>query len=276
MAKAKYSIDRPSLEYLDFRGPHRISVGRTDDAGLPGLIYAPVFGRDLPVVAVGHGWLQPAARYTGTLKFLASWGFIAVAPDTQRGPVPSHGAFALDLQAALRLVVSGRLGGGRVRADGGRLAVLGHSIGGGAAVLAAAAERKSISAVVTVTSAPTKPSAVVAASRVYVPGLHLVGDRDELAGSGAESEGARLTAAWGGDAQLRVVKSTSHLGLAEGKHWSNLVTGSGDEAGVQQVVRSLATAFLLRHVAGQDQLATELDGKIKGTKLIDLDETEKH
>ena len=275
MGKPKYSIERPSLEYLSFRGPHRISAGRTDEAGLPGLVFAPVFGRDLPVVALAHGWLQPAHRYADTLRFLASWGFIAVAPDTQRGPVPSHGALALDLQAGLHLMVAGKLGGGRVRADRNRMGVIGHSIGGGAAVLAAAAEKDLISAVVTVTPAPTKPSAVVAAARVFVPGLHLIGGSDDMGGeTTTDSEAAALAAAWGGPAQLRTVPGTSHLGLAEGKHWTSLISGSGDEKKIQQVTRMLATAFLLRHVAGHDQLADELDGKVKGTKLEDLADAE--
>lgn len=274
MAKPKYSIDRPSLEYLSFRGPHQIASGRTDQAGLPGLVFAPAFGRNLPVVALSHGWLQPASRYADTLRFLASWGFIAVAPDTQRGPIPSHGAMALDLQVALHLIGAGRLGGGRVRADRSRMGVIGHSIGGGAAVLAAAAEPELISAVVTVNAAPTKPSAVQAARRVVAPGLHLVGARDDMGVTDDESEGAALAAAWAGPVQLRTVAKASHLGLAEGKHWTSLIIGSGDERKVQHIVRSLATAFLLQHVAGQDQLAADLAGKVKGTTLEELAEAE--
>jgi hypothetical protein len=41
---------------------------------------------------------------------------------------------------------------------------------------------------------------------------------------------------------------------------------------MQHVVRLLATAFLLRHLTDGDQLAHELEGKVKGTTLEDLDE----
>ena len=263
--KALISVNRPSLEYLGHLGPHRVCAGNLADGGIPGLVFAPVSGRGLPAVALSHGWLQPARRYADTMRYLASWGFVVVAPDTEKGPIPSHGAMALDLAAALHLVADARLGNGRVRVDDRKLGILGHSVGGGAAVLAAAAD-STIGAVVTVTAAATKPSAVEAASRVHVPGLHLVGGDDDM----AEGDGAAIAEAWAGPTQLRTVAGTSHLGLAEGSHWTSTVTRSGDEKRIQQVVRLLATAFLLRHLTDQDQLAEELDGKVKGTTLEDL------
>lgn len=263
--KPAIGIDRPSLDYLAHLGPHRVASGSLTPAGLPGLVFAPVAGRGYPVVGLSHGWLQPAARYADTMRYLASWGLVVVAPDTQRGPIPSHGAMAQDLLLSLRQVAGSRLAGGRVRPNGDRLGVLGHSIGGGAAVLAAAAE-KSVGAVVTVTAAATRPSAVEAATRVHVPGLHLVGAEDDI----AADDGRAIAAAWAGPAQLRTVKDASHLGLAEGSDWTSKITGSGDEKKTQQVTRLLATAFLLRHLTDGEQLADELEGKIKGTTLEDL------
>ena len=264
--KTPVSIDRPSLEYLAHRGPHRVAAGNLADAGMPGLVFAPTSGRGLPAVAISHGWLQPAHRYADTMRYLASWGFVVVAPDTEKGPIPSHAAMSRDLSAALHLVSTGKLGNGRVRVDTRKLGVIGHSIGGGAAVLAAASD-SSIGAVVTVTAAATKPSAVEAASRLHIPSLHLVGADDDM----ADGDGASIAAAWAGPATLRTVKGTSHLGLSEGSHWTSTITGSGEEKRIQQVVRLLSTAFLLRHLSEQDQLADELEGKIKGTTLEDLD-----
>ena len=263
--KPKIGIDRPSLDYLAHLGPHRVASGSLVPAGMPGLVFAPVAGRGFPVVGVSHGWLQRAARYADTMRYLASWGLVVVAPDTERGPIPSHGAMAQDLLTSMQRVADGRLGNGRVRTNGDRLGVVGHSIGGGAAVLAAAAQR-SIGAVVTVTAAAARPSAVEAATRVQVPGLHLVGEQDDI----AADDGRAIAAAWAGPAQLRTVKDASHLGLAEGSDWTSTVTGSGNEKKTQQVSRLLTTAFLLRHLTDADQLADELEGKIKGTTLEDL------
>lgn len=270
MAKTN-SMDRPGLDYLSYRGPHQVAYGRTDEVGLPGFVFAPVSGTALPVIALGPGWLQPAHRYSDTMRYLASWGFVVVAPDTGKRPIPDPGGLALDLRNALDLMTAARLGGDRVRADGDKRGVLGHSVGGGAAVLAAA-DDPGIGAVVTVTAAATTPSAVEAATRVRVPGLHLVGDDDEMAGEGTESAGATIAAAWAGEAQLRTLKGVGHYGLPEGKHWSTALMGSSGVKRAQQVTRALATAWFLRHLSDQDQLADELEDKYSGTTLEDLDE----
>lgn len=260
------SIERPTLEYLQYRGPHRVAAGPLDPSGLPGLLYAPVYGRNLPLVAFGHGWLQPASRYTELFSFMASWGIVVVAPDTRRGPIPSHGGFALDLRNALGVAAAGRLGGGRVRVDPSRAGVMGHSLGGGAAVLAAAADRD-IRAVVTVTASETSPSAVAAARSISAPSLHLVGSEDSMAGSSLSSDGARIAQAWSGPTQLRTVKGAGHLGLPEGSHWSTALLGSSGVKKVQRASRVLATAFFLRHLTDQTQLADDLDEAFAGTEL---------
>lgn len=263
-SKPSPSIERPSLEYLEHPGPHRVATGPLDSTGMPGTVFAPVSGRSLPVVALAHGWMQPVHRYFKTLRYLASWGFIAVAPATERGPVPSFSGLGVDLSRALHAVVDGSVAGGIVSGDRKKLGVIGHSIGGGAAVSAAAAD-PGIGAVVTVMAA-ADASALTAAGTVRVPGLHIVGKVDAM----SSNAGADLARSWGGPVQLREVKGARHLGLAEGKHWSTAILGDGAEKRVQQTTRTLATAFLLRHLAGQDQLADELESKLAGTAVIDL------
>jgi len=256
------SSDRPTLEYLSHLGPHRAAVGDLSPAGMHGLVYGPVSGRGLPAIALARGWLQPPQRYVVTMRYLASWGFVVVAPHTERSPLPSHAGMARDLSLALRMVVAGKLAGGVINVDGSRMGVLGHSIGGGAATLAASTDA-AIKAVVTVTPAVVRPSALVAAGNVLVPSLHLIGNVDVMGGR----FGADLAAAWAGPAQLRSIKNAQHLGLSEGRHWSTAVIGNGDEKNVQRASRTLATAFFLRHLAGQEQLADELEDKVAGTTL---------
>jgi len=263
--QASPSVDRPTLEYLSHLGPHRVALGDLSATGTPGMVVAPVSGHNLPVVALGHGWMQPVHRYSGTMRYLASWGFIVVAPATEGGPIPSHSGLGIDLSRALRAAVSGSLAGGVVTGDKARLGVIGHSVGGGAAVLAAAAD-SAITAVVTVTAVATK-AALRAAGNITAPGLHLVGAADEM----SEHAGAELADSWAGPVQLREVKGAKHLGLAEGKHWTTAIVGDGAEKRIQQATRTLATAFLLRHLAGQRQLADELEAKVPGTSLVELD-----
>ncbi len=263
--QASPSVDRPTLEYLSHLGPHRVASGDLSATGTPGMVVAPVSGRNLPVVALGHGWMQPVHRYSGTMRYLASWGFIVVAPATEGGPIPSHSGLGIDLSRALRAVVSGSLAGGVVTGDKARLGVIGHSVGGGAAVLAAATD-SAITAVVTVTAVATK-AALRAAGNITAPGLHVVGAADEM----SKHAGAELADFWAGPVQLREVKGAKHLGLAEGKHWTTAIVGDGAEKRIQQATRTLATAFLLRHLAGQRQLAEELEAKVPGTSLVEPD-----
>ena len=62
--------------------------------GLPGIIYTPEAGSDLPGIAFGHGWLTHSRQYIGTLEHLASWGIVVAVPDTERGPFASDRALA--------------------------------------------------------------------------------------------------------------------------------------------------------------------------------------
>jgi len=265
------SIKQPTLEYFAYRGPNRVAIGDLAPAGLPGLIFSPTSGRRLPIIAVGHGWLQSAERYSDTMRYLASWGMIVVAPNTHRSLFSSHQGLALDMSRALRMVAYGDLGAGRVRGDLRRLGVLGHSTGGGAAILAAAKD-DGIKAVVTVTAAETRPSAIEAAGRVEVPSLHLIGSKDDM----AESDGAKIARSCTGPAQLRMVKGAGHLGLSEGKSFLNGIIGADSDKRLQQVTRMLASAFFIRHLTDADQLADELENKIKGTTLEDLADPDLH
>ncbi|MCZ4238140.1 hypothetical protein O4H25_14975, partial [Staphylococcus equorum] len=80
---------------------HKVLRGDLAFAGQPGVVFTPAEGYNLPAVAFGHGWLLGTNRYKGTLEHLASWGIVAAAPDTGRGPMPSHRGLATDLGTVL-------------------------------------------------------------------------------------------------------------------------------------------------------------------------------
>src|ERR1700736_6886522 len=99
---------------LTRRGPHKVLCGDLAFAGLPGPIYTPEAGFNLPAVVFGHDWLMSAERYRRTLEHLASWGIVAAAPDTERGLAPSALNLAYDLGTALDIVAGVRLGPGQI------------------------------------------------------------------------------------------------------------------------------------------------------------------
>jgi len=127
-----------------------------------------------PVVAFGHGFSQTSSPYAGTLTALAARGYIVIAPNSESGLAPSHSRFADDLQRSLRWARA-NVAGASPTAD----AVAGHSMGGGAA-LVAADRYPEIDTVVTLAAAETTPSATTASSGTTVPALYIVGSRDTI------------------------------------------------------------------------------------------------
>src|SRR6201997_984916 len=155
---------RKLVAALSRPGPHRVLRGDLAFAGLPGVVYTPEAGLNLPGVAFGHDWLAGTRRYSGLLEHLASWGIVAAAPDTERGLAPSVLNLAFDLGTALDIAAGVRLGPGKISVHPDKLGVIGHGFGGSAAVFAAAGTAgmagvpaKSVAAIFpTVTSPPAE------------------------------------------------------------------------------------------------------------------------
>jgi dienelactone hydrolase len=252
------------LEELSHRGPHKVLRGDLALIGLPGLVFTPRSGLGLPAVAFGHGFLQPPERYLGLLRHLASWGIVVAAPGTQRGPLASHRLFAGDLRTALDVCVGVRLGDGEISVDQGKLGIAGHSIGGGAAVLAAAGDDR-VRAVATLAATQTKPFATDAAALCRMPALHLAAGQDLVAP--AVGHAGLIASNWGGDAQLRTLPKATHLAFTEGRHWSTLLIPGKAEHAAQRLSRVLLTAFFLTHLTGTDRYRPLLDADVKGAPI---------
>ncbi|EHR59470.1 dienelactone hydrolase family protein [Saccharomonospora cyanea] len=262
------------LEQLAHPGPHDVLRGDLALVGLPGVVFTPRAGLNLPAVAFGHGWLQPPGRYHGLLRHLASWGIVAAAPATHRGALPSHRLFAADLRTTLDIVTTLRLGPDGISVDPTRLGLAGHSIGGGAAVLAAVPDdadtRPRVRAVATVAPAQTMPPATTAALGINAPGLHLASDDDLLAPPTGNAEA--ISKAWAGPVQLRMIPKMTHLGVTEGTHWSQVFLQGKPQYAVQRRVRALFTAFFLTELAGDDTYRELLDHDLKAARIAYEDE----
>lgn len=261
------SAVRRSVDALARPGPHPVLRGDLGLIGMPGDVFTPEAGLGLPAVAFGHGWLQPTSRYAELARHLASWGVVAAAPATQQGVLPSHRQFAADLRTALDMCLAVQLGSGQISVDADRLGLVGHGMGGGCAVLAAAADQR-VRAVATLALAGTLPSAVDAARRCTMPGMHLAGDRDRVAPPIAHA--APVAKTWAGPVQLRVLPKASHLGFLQGKHWSDLLIDGGSEYTTRRLGRALVTAFLLRHLTGSTDYDELLESDAPGAPVDNL------
>ncbi|OBI97367.1 hypothetical protein A5660_06135 [Mycobacterium alsense] len=258
---------RKLVAELSRRGPHRVLRGDLAFAGLPGVVYTPEAGLNLPGVAFGHDWLAGATRYAGLLEHLASWGIVAGAPDTQRGPVPSVLNFAFDLGTALDIVSGVRLGPGNISVHPARLGVVGHGFGGSAAVFAAAGMPDKPAAVAAIFPTVTSPPAAQPAATLKIPGLILTtpGDPKSL-----NSHALSMAGAWDA-ATLRVVRKAATGGLVEGRRLAKVFGLAGPHRRTQRSVRALLTGYLLYALGGDKtyRAFADPDVKLPGTDPVD-------
>jgi dienelactone hydrolase len=252
------------LAELSRPGPYEVLRGDLALVGLPGVVVTPRAGLGLPAVVFGHGWLQPPARYRRLLHHLASWGIVVAAPATQHGPLPSHRRLAADLRTAMDVCTGVRLGEGEISVDPGRLALAGHSTGAGCAVLAAAEDDR-VRALFTMAASETRPSAVAAAAGCGMPALHLAAAEDRIAPPVGHAE--PIAHAWAGPVQLRTVSKATHLGFAEGRHWSELLLDGRAEHRTQRIAQALAVAFLLTVLTGTKDYAPLVTNEVRGTQI---------
>ncbi len=241
---------------LTRRGPHRVLRGDLAFAGLPGVVYTPAAGKNLPAVAFAHDWITSARRYHGTLEHLASWGIVAAAPDTETGLAPSVLNLAYDLGTALDIVAGVRLGSGDISVHPAKLGVAGHGFGASAAVFAAAGRSAETAAgpkavrpkaVFAAYPAITKPSAEQPAATLKVPGLILMTPEDPMT---LQSNAVELARAWK-TATLRSTPKVKPGGLVEGRRLAPAVGLPGADRGTQKTVRALMTGYLLHTLSGE-------------------------
>jgi dienelactone hydrolase len=252
---------------LTRRGPHRVLRGDLAFAGLPGVLYTPESGMNLPGVSFGHDWLASAQRYRGTLEHLASWGIVAAAPDTETGLAPSVLNLAFDLGTTLDIIAGVRLGPGKISVHPAKLGAVGHGFGGSAAVFAAAGAPGRLKAVAALFPTVSRPPAEQPAQSLQTPGLILADPGDPMS---LRSNAVELARAWK-PATLRGVHNVTAGGLVEGRRLARAVKMPGADKGTQKIVRALLTGYLLYELTGDKSYRefASADADLPKTFLID-------
>ena len=140
-----------------------------------------VVSGQFPVITFGHGFAMSWDAYSNIWERYAAKGYIIAFPRTEGGliPSPSHGDFGTDLrQVSDKMLAlnsnSSSIFFGKVLQ---KAALMGHSMGGGATILAAA-NNSNIQAIIGLAPAETTPSAITAAPNVSVPALIFSGTAD--------------------------------------------------------------------------------------------------
>ena len=104
-----------------------------------------------------------------------------------------------------------------------------------------------------------------------MPGLHLAADGDLVAPPVGHARA--IADAWAGPVQLRLLGKASHLGVTEGRHWSQLLLHGKPHRGTQQLTRALFTAFFLTHLTGTDKYLPLLEADVKRAPIERDEET---
>jgi dienelactone hydrolase/subtilisin-like proprotein convertase family protein len=140
---------------------------------------APFVNDSFPVIVFGHGFSMAWDAYANVWQELVPKGYIVAFPRTEGGLSPSHNDFGLDLA-----LVNNRMKLLATDASsiffnhvGVTSAIMGHSMGGGAAFLAAQ-NNTNITALATLAPANTNPSSIDAAAFIKVPSLVIAGAND--------------------------------------------------------------------------------------------------
>lgn len=141
---------------------------------------SPIAQGQFPLIVFGHGFVMSFSAYENISDFLVPKGYIIAFANTENGFSPSHANFGADLRFIARHLVEnlnqeqGNFWFGKFS---GKKAVMGHSMGGGASMLAAS-NNNTFDLVVGLAPAETNPSAVSAAANISAPLLIFAGSND--------------------------------------------------------------------------------------------------
>jgi pimeloyl-ACP methyl ester carboxylesterase len=228
-----------------------------------------------PLAVIAHGFMLPPTQYENYARRLASFGWVAVTPDFPTSLFsPNHRANALDLLGVVDWAAGAPQLAGLV--DTARTAMLGHSLGGKVALLAAVLDSR-VRAVVGLDPVDTVPLGCSPTDcpdvSSLMPGLTiptlLLGEILDATGlqpcapaadnyttfyAGTPSPSLEVTAV--GAAHMSFLDDISTCGLP----CQVCQAGTTPNATVNALARAYSTAFLERRVRGVEGYETYLTG----------------
>jgi predicted dienelactone hydrolase len=134
-----------------------------------------------PVVVFGHGYQMRVDAYQNIWESLVPEGYVLVLPRSGSGMFPSHQKFGKDMAFLLDEMMrlnrdSSAFFSGRLRPEG---CLMGHSMGGGSAILGAQRSNR-VRTLVVLAPLDTRPSSALAARELMVPSLVFAGSHDRV------------------------------------------------------------------------------------------------
>jgi len=136
---------------------------------------------NFPLVVLGHGFLMDYDAYQNIWEALVPEGYVMALCTNETGAFPNHNNFGLDLRFIATFLQDANAlpESAFYQRLNGRSACMGHSMGGGASVLASA-NSDVFSCYAGLAPANTNPSAIAAAANASLPALVISGAADAV------------------------------------------------------------------------------------------------
>jgi dienelactone hydrolase len=151
-----------------------------DDREVPCMVwYSAESPGPYPTVVFAHGFVMAPDDYEGLAEAFVEAGYVFVSIGTEQGFMPSHEAYGQDLAFVAHEISNNAVEGVLDGAFDGRIAIGGHSMGGGASWLSAESNPP-VDAYVVFAPAETNPSAIAAGASIEVPALVVSGTGDAV------------------------------------------------------------------------------------------------
>ena len=132
-----------------------------------------------PVVVFAHGFVMAPDDYEGLAEALVGEGYVFVSIGTEQGFAPSHEAYGQDLAFVAEEISTNAVDGVLEGGFDGRIAIGGHSMGGGASWLSAE-PNPPVDAYVVFAPAETAPSAISVGASIDAPAMVVSGTDDAV------------------------------------------------------------------------------------------------
>jgi predicted dienelactone hydrolase len=182
LSSQSFKVGHTSMLFVDSsRNNRKIRTEVYYPSGIKGrnAVIAETFPGKFPVICFGHGYQMSWDSYSYLCDSLVPYGFIIAFPKTEMKLFPSHIGFAKDIAFVLSEI--DKLGKNPSsfffnRVDSMNCA-MGHSMGGGSAILAARLS-SSIRSLALLAPLNTWPSSVDAASELEIPSMIIAGKND--------------------------------------------------------------------------------------------------
>ena len=180
-----YMVSKSLMEFVDTTRENRkipLVIYYPSDIEVDGTpMSTPEEIKKFPVIAFGHGYLMNVKAYENLCNAIVPLGYIMVFPDTETGIFPSHLDLGLDMSFTLEQMKKEGTNPSSIfyLKTGEKSCLMGHSMGGGSAILGALNVSPENS-IVLLAPFDTKPSAIEAAGSVSAPSLILVGSNDRI------------------------------------------------------------------------------------------------